>query len=86
MIEIDIKTRLAMYSEGCKSADDHAVSEMIELAIDRIKELEAQIEAVKKCPISFEGKIMVIGEDGLYPSNGTMQAADVLAALSQERG
>ncbi len=44
-------------------------------------ELEAQIVAVKKCPVYFEGGVMEIAQDGLFPTGGMMSVADVLAAL-----
>jgi len=52
-------------------------------AADRIAELEARIDAVKKCPIYFEGGVMTLGVDGLFPMDGNMTAISVFEALKE---
>ncbi len=49
----------------------------------RIAKLEAQIAAVKECPVYFEGGVMEIAEDGLFPTDGMMAVSEVLAALKR---
>ncbi len=46
-----------------------------------IKELKAQVAAVSKCPVYFEGGVMTIGDDGLFPVGGVMTVVAVMQAL-----
>ncbi len=55
--------------------------QIVRFAVERIEELKARLEAVKKCPVYFEGGVMTIGDDGLFPVGGTMTVVAVMQAL-----